>query len=351
MTSNLAIGAPRVSVVIPTKNRLALLRETVDCLRNQTFQNWEAVIADDRSDDDTFNEMKRLAVVDPRIRPILRGGSRSGAQACRNQGLAAARGQYVIFLDSDDLLTLDCLENRVRFMDENPSLGFAAFATELFRERPGDRGEYGNTFTDEDDLDRFLKFDLPWQVHGPIWRREALRQVGRWDESALSRQDWEFHVRALAKGIHYRKVPRADSLYRSGTDPASVSAKDGSLERLRNHGRIYVNVHRTLLATGTLTKPRRIWLAGLFFTAARRCLWPSRSYRSALAIWTMAASAGTIGWARYLLGALILGIDFTPHGHLLVVHFIDRLGPGYKLPRSPTAFCAKSILPEPAPGK
>ncbi|HEX6909860.1 MAG TPA: glycosyltransferase [Longimicrobium sp.] len=90
---------PAVSAVIPTYNRLPLLMEAVASVRAQTFADWELVVADDGSTDGSAEAVEALG--DPRIR-VLRLPHAGYAAAGRNAGLAAARGEWVAFLDSDD---------------------------------------------------------------------------------------------------------------------------------------------------------------------------------------------------------------------------------------------------------
>jgi glycosyltransferase involved in cell wall biosynthesis len=91
---------PIVSVVIPTYNRRALLMEAVDSVRAQTFADWELLVADDGSTDGCADALEALR--DPRIR-VLRLPHAGRAAAARNAGVRSARGEWVAFLDSDDL--------------------------------------------------------------------------------------------------------------------------------------------------------------------------------------------------------------------------------------------------------
>src|ERR1700693_4373600 len=94
-----------VAVITPTKNRLKLLCEAIDSVQRQSFEAWEYIIVDDGSDDGTREEVARRAATDPRIRYVRRAGKRSGANVCRNIGVAESSGEFIVFLDSDDLLT------------------------------------------------------------------------------------------------------------------------------------------------------------------------------------------------------------------------------------------------------
>ena len=109
-------------------------------------------------------------------------------------------------------------------MKSNPMVDFAVFPTWVFRAIPGDTRLFWNQFTTENDLDRFLRSDMPWHTSGPIWKKTSLRQKGPWDDRALSAQDWEFHIRAIAAGLSYIKVPEPDSFWRlSGAGSISSS--------------------------------------------------------------------------------------------------------------------------------
>ena len=123
-------------------------------------------------------------------------------------------GSTLCFLDGDDALAPTCLQRRVEAMKSNPMVDFAVFPTWVFRATPGDTRLFWNQFTTENDLDRFLRSDMPWHTSGPIWKKTSLRQKGPWDVRALSAQDWEFHIRAIAAGLSYIKVPEPDSFWR-----------------------------------------------------------------------------------------------------------------------------------------
>lgn len=138
MTRSERRSYPVVSVITPTKNRRALIQETMDSLQAQTLTDWEHIIVDDGSSDGTCIAISALQQSDPRIRLLSRHGTTAGASVCRNQGLLAARADLIVFLDSDDLLDPACLERRVAVMERNADLGFAVFLMEAFVQNRGD---------------------------------------------------------------------------------------------------------------------------------------------------------------------------------------------------------------------
>ncbi len=180
---------PTVSIVTPTKNRLRLLTEAMDSVAAQTCGNWEHLIVDDGSDDGTEPFVRTKAAADSRVRFIKREGTKSGANVCRNIGIRASRGAFVVFLDSDDLLSPDCLSDRVNIMQRNQDLHFCIFRAGIFRIEPNDTTILWHTQSPGSDLDRFLQHECVWDVTGPIWRRDVFDQFGFLDDSLLSMQD------------------------------------------------------------------------------------------------------------------------------------------------------------------
>lgn len=107
--------APRVSVLIPTYNCARFLGQAIDSVLAQTFQDFEILVVDDGSTDDTAQVVARY----PRVRYIRR--EHCGVSASRNAAVAAATGEIVVFLDADDFWLPEKLEKQVAYLDENPN--------------------------------------------------------------------------------------------------------------------------------------------------------------------------------------------------------------------------------------
>lgn len=105
-----------VSVIMPSYNTAQFLQETIDSVLAQTYQNWELIIVDDCSTDDTAIIV--ASIKDDRIR-FYQNETNSGAAISRNKALREARGRWIAFLDSDDLWEPEKLEKQIRFMEEN----------------------------------------------------------------------------------------------------------------------------------------------------------------------------------------------------------------------------------------
>ncbi|MGB1307994.1 MAG: glycosyltransferase family 2 protein [Oceanihabitans sp.] len=108
-----------VSIIIPAYNRAILITETLDSILAQTYSNWECIIVDDGSTDTTLKVLHQYAKTDSRFVINSRPANKpKGANACRNIGLEMAKGQLVVFFDSDDLMTTDHLMVKVTAMQE-----------------------------------------------------------------------------------------------------------------------------------------------------------------------------------------------------------------------------------------
>jgi glycosyltransferase involved in cell wall biosynthesis len=110
---------PRVSVVIPAYNRAHFLPEVVESALAQTYRDFEVIVIDDGSTDNTPEVASRFP---PAVRYYRQ--ENQGLSAVRNKGIELARGEYIIFLDSDDVLLKDALEKSVLFLDQHPEAGF-----------------------------------------------------------------------------------------------------------------------------------------------------------------------------------------------------------------------------------
>ncbi|MBI5708277.1 MAG: glycosyltransferase family 2 protein [Armatimonadetes bacterium] len=187
-----------VSIIIPTRNRALLLSEAVRSAQLQTHDRLEILIVDDGGEDETPELAERLSATDSRIK-FWKLPERRGAPYARNLALKESEGEFVQFLDSDDLLHREKLRVQVEILERDRDADLAACQTGLFRSRPGDTPLLWNTLEGEP-LRRFLRHDLPWVTVGPLWRKAALDRVGGHDESLPSSQDWEHHTRALMLG-------------------------------------------------------------------------------------------------------------------------------------------------------
>jgi len=261
------VSSPDISIIIPTFNRHQLLIQTLASVQQQTFTNWEVWVIDDGSTDATKSYVTALADRDPRIHYSQLEPSRSGAPAGRNQGVKLSHGNYIIFLDSDDCLAPSALENRFTQMEQHPELDFGIFGCILFQDTPGDLALLWNGDTGEDDINRFLSQDLPWQTTSPIWRREALKKLGPWDETLITGQDWDQHLRALILNLNYKRFQPPDCYWRK-PHGKTIGSQSVAGEYLVCREKLLELAHERLEASQLLTSERKMILRKRYFGLA-----------------------------------------------------------------------------------
>lgn len=263
--------AKTISIIVPLFNRAELVGETIQSVINQTYPHWELIIVDDGSTDGSKEVVEKLAGREGRVKLFCRTGLCKGAPVCRNQGVDLATGDYVIFLDSDDVLAPWNLQQRVEYMESNPDIDFAVFPILLFYKRPCDSNVLWNVNTEKSDLLRFIGGDAPWQTSSPIWRKTAVAAVGHWDVSATSWQDWEYFIRALVKKLSYHKVSALpDVFYRNGGHKkisSSWSMQKDVEYKLALH-RLWIKIYNFLQKEGETSKEYKRLLAGHYFRMA-----------------------------------------------------------------------------------
>jgi glycosyltransferase involved in cell wall biosynthesis len=182
---------PLVSVVIPAFNRERVIGKAIKSVLAQTFQDFEIIVVDDGSRDETAKNAIKLACSEPRVR-VIRFETNQGAQAARNAGARAARGKWLSFLDSDDEWLPRSLEMRLRVAAvENVEVVHSDCyilrkdkPQELFNV-PALRGEI---------YSELLSYPGP-MFQAMLMSANAFRQIGGLDETIVAYQEWETAVR------------------------------------------------------------------------------------------------------------------------------------------------------------
>jgi glycosyltransferase involved in cell wall biosynthesis len=195
----------KIAIIIPTFNRADLIRETLDSVKLQTSPHWECIVVDDGSMDGTDKIVFEYCSIDSRFVLIKRDRSPKGAPTCRNIGLKLAKGEFSIFVDSDDLLPPDRIEKTIEFLSKNLEIDGYIFKIESFKES---QAKYlmrdPNDFSD--DLLGFLLGKGPWYNGCAAWKTTFIQGIGGWREDLPKGQDWEFHIRIL---LHKPKIVKS----------------------------------------------------------------------------------------------------------------------------------------------
>lgn len=236
-----------ISLVMPVYNRASLVKEMIDSIIKQTYIDWELIIVDDGSEVKELKELSCYVKECNNIRIIKRSEyQKKGGQTCRNVGLYESKGEYVIFLDSDDYLQPFCLEQRVRFMEKHNDLDFAVFPYAEYDQNISDIIRLGGVKFYDDDYSAFIGRTLPFMVWSNIYRRKSLLDnLIIWDDKVLSLQDADFNMNILARGLKYMYADnscKVDYYNRVGEKGESISKGIYSSAKFDSHIYYYSKV-------------------------------------------------------------------------------------------------------------
>jgi glycosyltransferase involved in cell wall biosynthesis len=194
---------PRVSVVIPTYNRGELLRETIDSVLAQTYHDFEIIVVDDGSTDNTAQLLTRYQ---DDVRLVYRAHKNCGVAATRNHGIRLARGEFLAFLDSDDRWLPQKLERQLQFADAHPEYGLIATEISSFNKRGAVKAQ-NKTATyriKNGHVVEHLLFGNWIQTSTVLARRECVQAVGGFDEEVGQfGEDWLTWMRIAARSAIY----------------------------------------------------------------------------------------------------------------------------------------------------
>jgi glycosyltransferase involved in cell wall biosynthesis len=217
----------RISVIIPAYNSARWIGETLTCLKQQTHSELETLVIDDGSTDGTPEIVE--SVDDPRIRFFCQ--EKAGACVARNRGLAEARGDFIQYLDADDLLSPDKIERQLDRLIKEPPGTIATCSWARFRNDDLSTAHFvtEHDWKDyEDPLDWLIDCGLgrgTMPIHSWLIPRHVAEKAGPWNVSLRINQDGEYNARIVLAATRIAFVPEAKAYYRSGME-GSISRGD-----------------------------------------------------------------------------------------------------------------------------
>ncbi len=183
----------KVSVIIPSYNSAQFLNRTLSSVLDQTEQDFEILIIDDASDDNTAQLLDMWSARDARIRTFQLEENSGGAAKPKNVGLAHARGEFIAVLDSDDEWMPTKLEKQLALFAAGPDLGFVGCNTLIVETNGMEKKTRLVQMLDV--LSRILQSDYMGPGSSTMYRKEVFDEVGGFDEVLRSGQDWDMRIR------------------------------------------------------------------------------------------------------------------------------------------------------------
>lgn len=273
----------------------------------QNASDWEWLFIDDGSDDSSFELAQNAANGDPRCVFLKNNTGVKGGNAARNLGIDFAKSEYVMFLDSDDLLSPNCVERRLADFEKYPEMDMLVYPTGVFMDTLGDSDLLFNIPSDVEDLNRFLDRDIVWQTSGPIWKRKALLEIGCFDLKLLSQQDVDLHIRALISGLNYTYLHKEpDVFYRRNIDSIPRSSSQ-TLPHLRMRFEMILRHIHLLSEANKLDENRKMIMARQILDLAQMMRWHieelgKEARKEALGFWSKAHELHLMNYKIFKLG-------------------------------------------------
>lgn len=219
---------PLISVVVPVFNGEKTIKETIESVLKQTFKDFELIVINDGSQDLTVEVVEKIQ--DSRIQ--VYSYPNAGLGASRNRGIDRSTGEYIAFIDADDMWTPDKLEDQFNALKSHPEAAVAYSWTDYIDEYSQFLGKGGHITVNGNIYPHLLLTDLLENGSNPLIRKQAFIEVGNFDESLSAAEDWDMLLR-LAIRYHFIAVSSPQVLYRISSNSMSFNILQQERESLK----------------------------------------------------------------------------------------------------------------------
>lgn len=241
---------PIFSIITPSFNS-KYIKETIQSVKNQTFESFEHIIVDDHSTDNSVNVIQNNK--HDKLKFYSRPDNLSkNANSCRNYGIEKCTGKYIIFLDADDILSPKCLEERFKSMNYDSDMNI--YKMGRFKDKiPTTDIEIVNPKEKyENHLDNYLSYWNLWPITSITWKKDFLIKIGKFDENLNRFQDFDLHLRALLNYANIEKYPHdtVDCYYRESDFLKSLSNEkkiiilNSALHLIKKYEEIHIDFYK-----------------------------------------------------------------------------------------------------------
>lgn len=259
-----------VSVIVPVFNRPDMLLASVASVISQTYRPIEVIVVDDGSTDGTPQVAMELASRYPGIVQVLRQEN-SGPGVARNAGLRRASGEFVQYLDSDDLLEPRKFEWQVAALREHPQAGVAYGLTKRVNLVTGESRDWARTGGDIAAIFPDFLSKRGWDTNSPLWRRETCSAIGPWSELRCM-EDWEHDLRAGLLGFLPVRVAAHVATVRDHDGRRASGMTDGfTPDIMRDFFRAHRSIWKRMRSAGRTDRSYLDEFSRKLFWIARMC--------------------------------------------------------------------------------
>jgi len=223
-----------VSIIIPAYNRRGIILKTIESCFAQTYPAIEVIVCDDGSTDDTCAVIEQAILDHPIWDLHLIRQPNAGPSTARNRGLIASRGEFIQFLDSDDVLVSDKIEKDVTELRSDPEVGVVYGKVVYVNEYGLPMGTLSGTPLYGADFKNVIAKNC-WHTIAPLYRREACLRIGPWATDVRGAEDLEYAARLKTSGIPikfsdrvaaYALADNADKLSHRGDTPSFAQGQE-----------------------------------------------------------------------------------------------------------------------------
>jgi glycosyltransferase involved in cell wall biosynthesis len=258
---------PKVSILIPCYNAEKWVAQAIESALGQTYGNKEIIVVDDGSTDSSLSEIKAFGDA---IR--VETGSNRGGNAARNRLLELSTGEWLQYLDADDYLLPDKITQQVEFLSQHPDTDvvYSPSVFDYWRDNQSNL-EVLPIPEPRDPWILLARWYLP-QTGSPLWRRQALLDVGGWKPDQPCCQEHELYLRLLMAGKRFEYCSDSNSVYRQWSE--ATLCKKNKPEVYHHRLVITDRLEAHLASAGELT-PSRQYAINLSRFDCARIIWLS----------------------------------------------------------------------------
>lgn len=229
--------SPKVSVLMPVYNGDRFLPDAIDSILKQTFTDYELIIIDDASTDNSWQILREYASLDERIR-LFRNQDNMGLAAALNRGLKVAKGEYIARMDQDDISLPERFATQAAFLDTNSDVDVLGSATQIIDEWGELTVKIVRHPTRHYIIFWALCFYTPFVHPSVMFRKNIVESVGGYDEIPFANEDRDLWTR-LSSIAQFANVDKIYLLHRRHSDSLSMRYSD---IRVRNGARAIQNM-------------------------------------------------------------------------------------------------------------